>query len=507
MLRINLPRRRYNTSDYPYVSTANIGHVIPIGYGTFTDLVPIEINTNTHRYKIVDHAIATLSRVATATKDPLILDTDYFECLTVGEFRLNTNCKLIAGTTYYFSVSADYAIGTDYIGMGQNFDLYADGVSYSVNGSSAWAPTVNALRFCLWGKQTIGGAEEIVASNTTDDEETAALDLRDAAARTKVGQSFKVTVSSYPSKIHFYGITKTVTPPVGNVWVTLYEEVSPESTIGVLSEEKTVLQITGGEVELAFNDSYTAGEPTECDIVTHSPAVEHIADLLPDVIEHIMGKNPAILDATALANLATDRTQHVELHLADTITFGEFLAKLEAGQMWKLIPKQDGTYLTEVYEAGEPANTPHFRDDDFLSFKMELDVGSIKQAVTVFYNQDEVVGDFAAVQVSSQIARFFYMNESELEVETYLKDLADADALADSYLARFEVPIIRIVFEVHGWAVDLLPGRDKVKITRTRAAYAGGTLSGVLFRIEKLVKRPETNTVEITAAVWGNSAT
>jgi hypothetical protein len=214
-----------------------------------------------------------------------------------------------------------------------------------------------------------------------------------------------------------------------------------------------------------------------------------------------------LLDATELANLDADRTQNLKVFLNDPMEFGEFVAKLEAGQMWKLVPLQDGSYGTIIYEAGEPGNTPHFRDDDFLSFKMDLDASNIKQAVTVFYDQDEATGDYLGAQVKSQVAQFFYLNEAEHTVETFLSTFADADQLADDYLARFEVPIVRITFEVHGWALDLLPGRDKVKITRTRAAYAGGTLNAVLFRIVRLVKKPETNVVEVTACVWGGSAT
>jgi hypothetical protein len=38
-----------------------------------------------------------------------------------------------------------------------------------------------------------------------------------------------------------------------------------------------------------------------------------------------------------------------------------------------------------------------------------------------------------------------------------------------------------------------------VKITRTRAAYAGGALSGVLFRITKITKKRGTASTEIVA--------
>lgn len=584
MKKTSLPRRRYGTDDFPLIDEGAIGRVIPIGYGAYAGLEPTQINAYTRRYKIVDQAIATITRIASETKDPLIKDTDYFEFLAVGEFRLNYQAKLIVGTTYYFSIQADYSInGTNFIGMGQNYDLYEDGVSYEVSAAGAWTPTINALRFQLWGRPDPLGAEASIVQNTVDDEETSALNLRDAATRTKVGQSFKpisfpgtavdtsgdtngstaiitgmadtsdfnvgeyVTVSAgfpttgpykilsksassltldensnsaqsnitvtaavmaaYPSKIHFYGITKTVTPPTGNIWVTIYETVDPEYIIHVLSEEKTVSQITGGEIELAFNDPGDIGSEFVCDVELQNPAMTQVADILPDVIENIMGKNPAILDAAELANLAADRTQPLEIFFREEIEFGDFVGKLEAGQLWKFIPKQDGTYMTVVPEAGEPGNLLSVREHQILSFKMEINSAEIRQVFNVFYAEDPTVGDYSAVQKTSDVARFFYMNEQSRDVETYLRDLADGDALALAYLARYEVPIVTVILEIHGWALNLVPFRDKIKVWRSRGAYAGGLLDGVLFRITKLVKKPETNVVEITASIWGNSAT
>jgi hypothetical protein len=63
----------------------------------------------------------------------------------------------------------------------------------------------------------------------------------------------------------------------------------------------------------------------------------------------------------------------------------------------------------------------------------------------------------------------------------------------------YETPPLMCEFEVHGYGLDLIPGRDKVKLTRTRALYSGGALDAVLFRILKLIKKPGTSTVVVTA--------
>jgi hypothetical protein len=245
-------------------------------------------------------------------------------------------------------------------------------------------------------------------------------------------------------------------------------------------------------------------ETLTVDVKVPSPELQQVADILPDVVVTVLGKSASLLDSTELANLATYKPQDLKVYIDEETTFGDFVGKLESGQMWKFVPLQDGSYGTIVYENGEPAGTPHFYDHDFLSFRMELDNASVKQAVTVAYDQDEGTRDYSYTRASSDIAKFFYLNADSVDIETFLEGSADADELAEEYLTRYQQPITKVIFEVHGWALELLPGRDKVKLTRARAAYAGGALAGVLFRIIKLVKKPETNVVEITAARWGN---
>jgi hypothetical protein len=92
-----------------------------------------------------------------------------------------------------------------------------------------------------------------------------------------------------------------------------------------------------------------------------------------------------------------------------------------------------------------------------------------------------------------------YGVEDTLEVETYLKQAGDAATLAADYLGMYEMPPLEITFEIRGYGLNLIPGRDKVKITRMRAAYAGGILNDVLFRIVKITKKPGTASTEIVA--------
>ena len=507
MLTVPLPKRCFQTADYPNVATAELGKRIPIGYGTLTGLVPFEIDTTTGKYKILDQPIHEITKIKSATKDPLVVSLDYTEDLALAEFTLVTPAYLTNGLTYYFAVECDYSqSGSNYVSIKRNVSAYSAGTSYAIDDGDGWHadPDDYDLIFTVSGKLTGGSGETPLAQNTATDS-TPEYSLNVDLNTVKAGQSFSPTATGFVTKVAVT-VTKHGTLTSKHLRVKIYS-----NTTG------TQLVPDGAWVDIPVSTPASAyltiperneNEVLECDVKAVDPELTKVADVLDDVVAHVMGKPHALLDATELANLDTDRTQDLKIYIDEETTFGDFVGKLEAGQMWKLVPLQDGTYGTIVYESGEPANTPHFRDHDFLSFKMEIDNSFLKQQVNVFYNQDETSRTvYPAASVSSDVAKFFYLNEESIDVETFLKDFAAADALADDYLARYEVPIIKVVFEVHGWALDLLPGRDKVKITRTRAAYTGGTLSGVLFRIIKLVKRPQTNVVEITAGIWAQSAT
>jgi hypothetical protein len=220
--------------------------------------------------------------------------------------------------------------------------------------------------------------------------------------------------------------------------------------------------------------------------------------MLEDLVVTRLGKSAAILDATTLANFKAKRTQEIAAYIDRDITFGEIVGKLESSLLFKLIPLHDGTYAPIVYEAGEGA-APHLRDEHFLSFSMKRNFSAVRSIVKIKYDENPGNNEFKVKEADSNVARFVYGTEETLEVETYLASSADAASLADDYLGMYEAPPLEITFEGRGYGLNLIPGRDKVKITRTNAAYAGGTLSGVLFRIVKITKKPASASTEIVA--------
>ena len=190
------------------------------------------------------------------------------------------------------------------------------------------------------------------------------------------------------------------------------------------------------------------------------------------------------------------KTQVLGVYLNREITFGQFVEKLEGGQLFKFLPKLDGTYTFVVYAAG--AATLYLYDENYLSFSSYRDLSAVRRTIKVKFNENPSKQIFNFTEDSSDIAKWLYKNEESLEVATYLYTLANAVTLRNNYKTLLEYPPRIIEFEMQGLGFDLIP-TDKMNITRTRGDNTGGTFDGVLFRVLEVTKRMGNNTTKIKA--------
>lgn len=510
MLNTIITKSRYDTTTYPNLQTDAEGVPIPIGIGDIHSITPTCIDIAAQKYKILGHAIHALSAVR-AGAETLVLGTDYTEDLANAEFTIEGTPIVEANKTYYFLLESDIVIdGSNYYHLERNLGDYYDlghnvltnGDLYDINAADDWTDTTYGLYYEIYGKTDLTGNEECFVAFYDNKYLHKSGNwtwhpFRDNVARTKLAQSFATPTTGGP-----WYVTK-VKVGIGVVGAPASTRIT---TISILDSTKAQVGCKSYRYEDAQGDGRfpirAEVSSLECDIEGAEKTgamIDTVADFMEYLVGTILGKAASLLDSTYLSDLATDRTQKIKVYLdQDDLTVGQVIGKLEAGQLWKLIPLLDGTYATVVYESGEPANTPHFRDEDYLSFRMWRDYDSVRQIVKVKYDENPQKTEFKAKTIASDIARFFYRNEETLEVETYLAEAAGAAWLAGALGPMYEQPPLMCEFEVHGYGLDLIPGRDKVKLTRTRAMYTGGALDAVLFRILKLQKRPGTSTTVIT---------
>ncbi len=503
MLMICLPKTRYNKTDFPNLDDNFNGALIPLGIGDIHGLIPVCIDTLAQLYQALGHAIHAMSEVRTPDGIVLAAGVDYTLNAGNNQISLLATPLLAANTTYYFVVEADYGIGAAHLHLRRK-DGYANGQLYTIDGADAWtAVPAQDLRFRIYGKESIGGSEALMVNNGYSPS-GAGVGLRDVAGRTRIAQSFKTPVSTsfYITRIQLF--CSKAGSPTGAVRIAILSAFSPaEVQVGVKSDAVAIPPGTGSPRYITFPQRAT-DSGIVCDVEAAEKTAAMIADgadTLEWLIVTALGKSAALLDPTYLADFKADRPYEVKLLLdKESMKFESIVGKLETTLLFKFVSLLDDTYGTVVYEAGEPAGTLHFKDEDFLSFSLRYDWSAVKYRVGVKYDEDaQGRAGFKVEEVTSDFARFFYETEEALEVETYHRTQAGAIWLGGKLSGMYEAPPLIAEFEVHGWGLDSIPAKDKVELTRRRACYAGGVLNGVLFRILKVQKKPGTSTVVFTA--------
>jgi len=502
MLKVTIPRSRYDTTTYPNMNARAVGMVIPRIYGVVKNITPILINDTTSTYKISENALASLDAVR-ADGETLVAGTDYTADLANGEFSFDSGAPLIqAGQTYYMVWYGDYAIDpADYIWVcGKYPSQYAGGAFYSIDAGGAWTAVLEGADpvdadFKIWGRRSTGGSEELLIDNWNVGGSDYNGTLRDDAARTRVAQSFTAPAGAdyYITRIQFK--TRKIGAPAGDAWIEVHSDqvgtqVGGDSGVVDVSgihPDGTVPQILGWDVINA--------EKIEADATGEYSIID---DVLDDLLQVVATVPAAKIDAAALAALGAAKTEVLSMYLNREYTFQDILARLEAGQLFKMIPDLAGTVTFNYYQAGTPAGTPHYaykttgaglRKIKRGSLKVYSNPQAVKYKVVIKYNENPTDGTFSYAEATSDVARYVYRSEETVEIETFLSSSANAATLATAYSGLLEYPPLMIEFEAHDSGYDLLP-TEKVSISSTRAPGAtGGVLSEVLFRILRIDKR------------------
>lgn len=514
MLKVYLPKYKYWTSVYPNLESGAEGRPIPERWGDLHNVTPICIDTTTGKYKVANASasrkIKAIDAVYADDKTLTVTD-DYTVDLTNGEFTIETTPVLQANTTYYIVFESDITInGTDYLAFAQNLDgAYADGTMFYIDGSNNWSDQSKDLYFKVLVRDSIGGDEYALVDYYSQSEIGAwtgnwnwGCELRKAAASTKIAQSFKTPATGGPwylSRV-FVDISAAGAPSASRTTKAyIISSYGPEVRIGAKSYRIEDYEAQGGGAPFPQR-----GESSEvrCDMRGYCKSdgttlIDTLADWMSDVYVNLLGGSASALNATDLTALAAARTQEIALDLSEEKQFQEILQVAEAGQLWKLLPSLAGDYALRYYASGEPAGTPHLFNEHISNFKMKRIWKNVFQTVKVKYDKDPTTGDWKIAEETSDVAQYVYNNQETLEVETMLKDAADGTQLAEDYLGTdagsssrqyYECPTRLAEFDVcAGYGFNLIPSQ-KVKLTLTRADYAGGSMSGVLFRILKVSK-------------------
>jgi hypothetical protein len=229
--------------------------------------------------------------------------------------------------------------------------------------------------------------------------------------------------------------------------------------------------------------------------------MENVADILKDSYITILGGNESALDGPAFAALKAARTEPLSVAIDSEMDYRQFIEKLEAGQLFKVIPTLDWGLTVLFSEPGEPDDCPHFRNEHFISFKCYRKLSSVFNKIKLSFGEDQETKESWVVEATSNIAEYCYQNKKTLELETYFKDPSDAVNYAEFYSLFCEYPLRLIEFTTASSnTVGLIPWQ-KIKVSRSRADAANGILSNTLFRIMSIKVNPLTGQSAVIAAL------
>lgn len=527
MLKVILPKYKFWTSVYPNLESGAEGKPIPEVWGDLHNVTPICIDTTIGKYKVARaSASRKIKAIDAVYADGVTLSAtdDYTADLTNGEFTIEPTPVLQANTTYYIIIESDITIdGSNYIVFCQNLDgAYADGTMYYIDGSNNWSDQSKDLYFKVLVRDEIGGDEYALVDYYSQSETGPwtgnwnwGCELRKTASSTKVAQSFKTPATGGPWYLsRVFAEMGTVGSPSASRTTKAYivSSYGPEVRVGAKSYRMEDYFEQGSGAPFPQR-----GEASEirCDIRGYCKSdgttlIDTLADWIADVYVNLLGGSLSALNATDLAALAAARTQKIALNLSEEKQFQDLLQVAEAGQLWKLLPSLAGDYALKYYASGEPAGTPHLFSEHISNFKMKRIWKNVFQTVKVKYDRDPSTGDWKVAEETSDVAQYVYNNQETLEVDTMLKDEADAEQLTQDYLGTdagsssrlyYEYPTIEAEWDVSaGYGLNLIP-TQKVKLTLERADYPGGYMSGVLFRILEVAKEAPAGGSHIKAVL------
>ncbi|MCK9599696.1 MAG: hypothetical protein M0R06_11695 [Sphaerochaeta sp.] len=515
MLKTKVPPYTYDLTTYPNLDPSAVGLPIPERYGMIYNIKPICIDQAAGTYKLNRRGLHSIVEIREAG-NVLVSGVDYIEDLADGEFTVNVTPILQPNTTYYFVLESNYAIdGVNYIGIGQQTDgaIYADGTLYYINAAGAWSDQSKDLQFRVYGKTSLDAAEFVIVDNWVwGSGWSYGAHLRATVANTRIAQSFKTPATGGPwylSRIHVegheYGAVSSARISRASI-LTAYAPA--EIQLGTKSYR---IENYTGVCDWGVFPQRGAATELEADIEgienPDTSLMTNVADIIADIYTELLGGTLARLNAADLVALEAARTEILALNLDAEQDHDQIISKLETGQLWKYIPQLDGTFGLKYAASGEPAGTPHYRDEHFLSFRMFRLWSSIYERVRVKYAQDGGSGEYSIAEALDESALYFYHNQRTLDLETFLTDEADALQLAEDYLGtdpassrkqHLSAPLVGVTFELGGGLGQELRPMNKVKLTRVRAMTATGSLDGVLFLVTE-VEHSENGNVVVTA--------
>lgn len=332
----------------------------------------------------------------------------------------------------------------------------------------------------------------------------------------------------------FYGIKKHIVPvcidskrtttpygdlpyPVNSVW-----KIAGSRTI----KEFTEIRLNFGDIDyphpdyiLTENTHYTTdlsnaeftlliplkqGDTLEVDAKGYvdggSVLMEKAGTIAKDILKTYLGFVDGDLDLSSFADVDTERPYELCIYLDTDRSSRQILQTVGRSVIAFFTPVENGKLAFEVYKSTVPGDTLELFDRDFgEDWEVKLIDFFLRNKVKLQYDQNPKTQEFKAVEKNNYKVLYKYGIRETLILETYLRELSDAGAIAQAVQNMCSIPIKVVETSCGVKAFKLFPTR-KLKITRKRAVDSSGAWDAKVFRVREIVKDMNSEQTRLVAA-------
>jgi hypothetical protein len=296
----------------------------------------------------------------------------------------------------------------------------------------------------------------------------------------------------------------TVSKPAGFLTLKIATSPVPSRTIWVMlgfnagSDKTGALSYTGDNpVFSAVNDldaliirGIVQGYRDDAD-GTYTGTPNAVIELGPDIarfiLERFAGLPQSLINVPSFvaARSTTFGAKAVTVYISEVESVRDVLSKIEATAQADILIQPDGTITFQPYSASVPDDIRDFYDADYLSWEMVEDEADVFKGVRIFYGNAHRIEGYDALELNDDGAAVRHGRKEIKEITTYARDVADASDLAGPYFRLATTSKRRVEFTACSKLVDLNIG-SKIRLSRSHADDPSGSLSAVVFRIQRL---------------------
>jgi hypothetical protein len=237
---------------------------------------------------------------------------------------------------------------------------------------------------------------------------------------------------------------------------------------------------------------------------TPGDTIQKASDILRFILIEILKVPSWRVDMTSFLAARASNPEPLGVYLGalngpdSSLTLAEFIDRLEAGAMSDIGPDGSGVFRFGSRTKALPADAPHLRDNDYLSFRGFFVPSEVFRHIRLNYDRNPVTGQPRTVEADVEEAELLHGRSQEVAFEVYLTQEADVIAVMASYVALAQAPVRHFCAVVKGKLLKTNVG-DQILITRRLALTGVGAsdVTGDVMRVYAIKKNHLTHRCEV----------